>query len=68
MHFMKCGTVLKVNILTDAITGQPKGYIVRAYFTSCMFYRPFVVNAFDFFVGLHILHLLTGNLLRRLYL
>ncbi|KAG2571136.1 hypothetical protein PVAP13_7KG080400 [Panicum virgatum] len=25
MHFMKCGTVLKVNILTDAITGQPKG-------------------------------------------
>ncbi|TKW03603.1 hypothetical protein SEVIR_7G052100v4 [Setaria viridis] len=25
MHFMKCGTVLKVNILTDAITGHPKG-------------------------------------------
>nr|CAB3486655.1 unnamed protein product [Digitaria exilis] len=25
MHFMKCGTVVKVNILTDAITGHPKG-------------------------------------------
>jgi len=30
MHFMMCGTVLKVNILTDAITGQPKG---AAYIT-----------------------------------
>ncbi|CAL5033101.1 unnamed protein product [Urochloa decumbens] len=30
MHFMKCGTVLKVNILTDAITGHPKG---AAYIT-----------------------------------
>ncbi|TVU03458.1 hypothetical protein EJB05_51009 [Eragrostis curvula] len=25
MHFMKCGTVLKINILADAITGHPKG-------------------------------------------
>ncbi|KAF0890545.1 hypothetical protein E2562_003760 [Oryza meyeriana var. granulata] len=24
-HFMKCGAVLKINILTDAITGHPKG-------------------------------------------
>ncbi|XP_052152912.1 uncharacterized protein LOC127771124 [Oryza glaberrima] len=24
-HFMKCGTVLKINILTDAISGHPKG-------------------------------------------
>ncbi|XP_044966207.1 uncharacterized protein LOC123426433 isoform X1 [Hordeum vulgare subsp. vulgare] len=24
-HFMKCGTVLKLNMLTDAITGHPKG-------------------------------------------
>jgi hypothetical protein len=24
---MKCGTVLKINILTDAISGHPKGYI-----------------------------------------
>ncbi|CAM0905006.1 unnamed protein product [Alopecurus aequalis] len=24
-HFMKCGTVLKINMLTDAITGHPKG-------------------------------------------
>jgi len=30
VHFMKCGTVLKVNILTDAITGHPKG---AAYIT-----------------------------------
>lgn len=25
MHFVKCGTVLKVNMLTDAFTGHPKG-------------------------------------------
>uniref|UniRef100_A0A0D9W3E0 RRM domain-containing protein n=1 Tax=Leersia perrieri TaxID=77586 RepID=A0A0D9W3E0_9ORYZ len=25
VHFMKCGTVLKINMLTDAITGHPKG-------------------------------------------
>ncbi|KAL5215840.1 hypothetical protein ABZP36_007241 [Zizania latifolia] len=24
-HFMKCGTVVKINILMDAITGHPKG-------------------------------------------
>ncbi|CAO2034498.1 unnamed protein product [Urochloa humidicola] len=30
MHFMKCGTVLKVNILIDPITGHPKG---AAYIT-----------------------------------
>ncbi|XP_062184213.1 uncharacterized protein LOC133888106 isoform X2 [Phragmites australis] len=30
MHFMKCGTVLKTSILTDAITGHPKG---AAYIT-----------------------------------
>ncbi|KAL6851528.1 hypothetical protein ACP4OV_020461 [Aristida adscensionis] len=30
MHFMKCGTVLKTDILTDAITGRPKG---AAYIT-----------------------------------
>ncbi|KAL6652990.1 hypothetical protein ACP70R_011915 [Stipagrostis hirtigluma subsp. patula] len=30
MHFMKCGTVLKTDILIDAITGRPKG---AAYIT-----------------------------------
>ncbi|KAM0875449.1 hypothetical protein ACQ4PT_036782 [Festuca glaucescens] len=29
-HFMQCGTVLKINMLTDAITGHPKG---AAYIT-----------------------------------
>uniref|UniRef100_J3LWN4 RRM domain-containing protein n=2 Tax=Oryza brachyantha TaxID=4533 RepID=J3LWN4_ORYBR len=32
VHFMKCGVVTKINILTDAITGHPKGAAFVTFF------------------------------------
>jgi len=31
-HFASCGTILRVTILCDKITGHPKGYVFSSYF------------------------------------